>query len=108
MPEKFEESVTELRKRFTDRTRPDYVFQPSYHKRIPADGVSFYMEGIWVCPNQTKADVRNKSSQTKTSTCRHSKNCSPNLDATRSPRSLWRYSSQAPKRFVVRSMGEAW
>ncbi|OCF74245.1 protein SEY1 [Kwoniella mangroviensis CBS 8886] len=47
MPEKFEEEVLELRKRFTDRSRPDYVFQPSYHKRIPADGVGFYMEGIW-------------------------------------------------------------
>ena len=47
MPEKFEESVLELRKRFTDRSRDDYVFQPAYHKRIPADGVGFYMEGIW-------------------------------------------------------------
>lgn len=47
MPEKFEESVLELRKRFTDRSREDYVFQPAYHKRIPADGVGFYMEGIW-------------------------------------------------------------
>jgi hypothetical protein len=47
MPEKFEESVLELRKRFTDRSRADYVFQPAYHKRIPADGVGFYMEGIW-------------------------------------------------------------
>ena len=50
MPEKFEESVLKLRKRFTDRSRDDYVFQPAYHKRIPADGVSFYMEGIWVRP----------------------------------------------------------
>lgn len=48
MPEKFEEAVLELRKRFTDRKADDYVFQPVYHKRIPADGVSFYMEGIWV------------------------------------------------------------
>jgi hypothetical protein len=47
MPEKFEESVLDLRKRFTDRSRDDYVFQPAYHKRIPADGVGFYMEGIW-------------------------------------------------------------
>lgn len=48
MPEKFEEAVLELRQRFVDRSREDYVFQPAYHKRIPADGVSFYMEGIWV------------------------------------------------------------
>lgn len=47
MPEKFESEVLELRKRFTDRTRDDYVFQPGYHKRIPADGVAFYMENIW-------------------------------------------------------------
>ncbi|KGB78728.1 protein SEY1 [Cryptococcus deuterogattii 99/473] len=47
MPEKFEEAVLELRQRFVDRSREDYVFQPAYHKRIPADGVSFYMEGIW-------------------------------------------------------------
>jgi hypothetical protein len=47
MPEKFEEAVIELRKRFTDKSRPDYVFQPAYHKRIPADGVGFYMDGIW-------------------------------------------------------------
>ncbi|KAL7421956.1 Dynamin-like GTPase that mediates homotypic ER fusion [Cryptotrichosporon argae] len=47
LPDKFEEAVVELRKRFTDRSRPDYVFQPAYHKRIPADGVGFYMEGIW-------------------------------------------------------------
>lgn len=23
------------------------MFKTSYHKRIPADGVAFYMEGIW-------------------------------------------------------------
>ena len=48
MPEKFEADVVELRKRFVDSARPDYVFQPVYHKRIPADGVSHYMETIWV------------------------------------------------------------
>ncbi|EIW70479.1 protein SEY1 [Tremella mesenterica] len=47
MPDKFEEAVLELRKRFVDRSRSDYIFQPAYHKRIPADGVGFYMEGIW-------------------------------------------------------------
>ena len=46
--DKFESEVLELRKRFVDKSRPDYVFSPAYHKRIPADGVSFYMEGIWV------------------------------------------------------------
>lgn len=46
--EQFEADVKELRKRFADKTRPDSVFKPAYHKRIPADGVAFYMEGIWV------------------------------------------------------------
>lgn len=46
--DKFENEVQELRKRFSDKSRPDYVFSPAYHKRIPADGVAFYMEGIWV------------------------------------------------------------
>ena len=47
--QKFESEVLELRKRFVEKSREDYVFKPAYHKRIPADGVAFYMEGIWVC-----------------------------------------------------------
>jgi hypothetical protein len=47
-PEKFESAVLDLRKRFTDRQREDFVFKPGYHKRIPADGVAHYMESIWV------------------------------------------------------------
>ena len=46
--DKFEAEVQELRKRFVDKEREDYVFKPAYHKRIPADGVAMYMEGIWV------------------------------------------------------------
>ena len=46
--DKFESEVVELRKRFVDKSRENYVFSPAYHKRIPADGVAFYMEGIWV------------------------------------------------------------
>jgi hypothetical protein len=49
IPDKFESEVLELRKRFVDKDREDYLFKPAYHKRIPADGVAFYMEGIWVC-----------------------------------------------------------
>ncbi|KAH9971137.1 root hair defective 3 GTP-binding protein [Lactifluus volemus] len=45
--EKFESDVRTLRGRFTDKSRGDFVFKPAYHKRIPADGVAFYMEGIW-------------------------------------------------------------
>lgn len=46
--ENFESDVRALRGRFTDKSRDDYLFKPAYHKRIPADGVAFYMEGIWV------------------------------------------------------------
>lgn len=45
--DKFEVEVQELRKRFVDKTRDDFVFKSAYHKRIPADGVAFYMENIW-------------------------------------------------------------
>jgi protein SEY1 len=46
--DKFESEILNLRKRFTEKERDDYVFKPAYHKRIPADGVSHYMESIWV------------------------------------------------------------
>ena len=49
VPDQFETEVRRLRKRFVDKDRADYLFKPAYHKRIPADGVAFYMEGIWVC-----------------------------------------------------------
>ncbi|TFK44325.1 RHD3/Sey1 [Crucibulum laeve] len=45
--DKFEAEVQNLRKRFVDKEDPGYLFKPAYHKRIPADGVAFYMEGIW-------------------------------------------------------------
>lgn len=45
--DKFESEVQELRTRFVDKESSDYLFKPAYHKRIPADGVAFYMEGIW-------------------------------------------------------------
>ncbi|KAH8814531.1 RHD3/Sey1 [Flagelloscypha sp. PMI_526] len=47
VPEKFEAEVANLRTRFVDKSKPDYFFKPAYHKRIPADGVSFYMANIW-------------------------------------------------------------
>ncbi len=49
--DKFESEVRNLRGRFVDKDNADYVFKPAYHKRIPADGVSFYMENIWVGPD---------------------------------------------------------
>ena len=51
--DKFESEVLNLRKRFADKDAPDYLFKPAYHKRIPADGVAFYMENIWVCRGMT-------------------------------------------------------
>jgi hypothetical protein len=51
--DKFESDVRKLRGRFTDKSRNDFVFKSSYHKRIPADGVAFYMEGIWVRKHDT-------------------------------------------------------
>lgn len=48
VPDQFEAQVRDLGKRFSDKDRTDYLFKPAYHKRIPADGVAFYMEGIWV------------------------------------------------------------
>ncbi|PLW07471.1 hypothetical protein PCANC_26471 [Puccinia coronata f. sp. avenae] len=46
-PENFDREVETFRKRFVDKTHPDYVFKPIYHKRIPADGLAQYMSGIW-------------------------------------------------------------
>ncbi|KAJ6489560.1 RHD3/Sey1 [Mycena vitilis] len=45
--DKFEAEVINLRTRFVNKDAPDFLFKPAYHKRIPADGVAFYMEGIW-------------------------------------------------------------
>ncbi|KAJ3877239.1 RHD3/Sey1 [Lentinula edodes] len=45
--DQFELETRNLRGRFVDKTKSDYLFKPSYHKRIPADGVAFYMENIW-------------------------------------------------------------
>ncbi|KAK4053275.1 Dynamin-like GTPase that mediates homotypic ER fusion [Microbotryomycetes sp. JL221] len=46
-PEKFEDEVLQLRKRFNEPSNEGFVFQPKYHKRIPADGISQYMSTIW-------------------------------------------------------------
>jgi protein SEY1 len=40
--------VADLRKKFTGEGGTETYFRPAYHKRIPADGVSHYMDGIWV------------------------------------------------------------
>ena len=46
--DQFETEVRKLRARFADKSVDNYLFKPAYHKRIPADGVAFYMENIWV------------------------------------------------------------
>ena len=60
VPEKFESAVLSLRKRFSDKSNPDYVFKPAYHKRIPADGVAFYMQNIWVRHITASREANNK------------------------------------------------
>ncbi|KAF7357776.1 Protein SEY1 [Mycena venus] len=45
--DKFESEVLNLRTRFVNKDAADFLFKPAYHKRIPADGVAFYMENIW-------------------------------------------------------------
>lgn len=90
--DKFEADVQELRRRFVDKSREDYVFKPAYHKRIPADGVAFYMEGIWVCHclhvlwsgSGLTLVYRNKSRRTRISTYLPSKSCLRSSAATRS------------------------
>lgn len=46
--DQFQAEVKKLRNRFVDKDADGYLFKPAYHKRIPADGVAFYMENIWV------------------------------------------------------------
>ncbi|KAF9983686.1 Dynamin-like GTPase that mediates homotypic ER fusion [Mortierella antarctica] len=46
-PEKFNSDVDQLRLRFTEASDPNYVFQPQYSKRVPADGLHIYAGGIW-------------------------------------------------------------
>lgn len=46
-PQEFDKQVAQLRLRFADKSRPDFVFKPEYHKRIPADGLPHYLESIW-------------------------------------------------------------
>lgn len=43
----FSEAVDSLRERFVDNNNSDYIFNVSYHKKIPADGFSLYTREIW-------------------------------------------------------------
>ncbi|KAG4304682.1 hypothetical protein PORY_002075 [Pneumocystis oryctolagi] len=46
-PDVFEQDIIELRKRFFDPSDPNFVFHSKYYKRVPADGFSVYVKGIW-------------------------------------------------------------
>ncbi|KAI8358015.1 RHD3/Sey1 [Mortierella sp. GBAus27b] len=46
-PEQFEAEVGQLRLRFTNPADPNYVFQPQYSRRVPADGLHVYTKSIW-------------------------------------------------------------
>lgn len=46
-PDEFDKGVADLRKRFSQPTSTNFIFKPAYHKRIPADGIAPYMQGIW-------------------------------------------------------------
>jgi hypothetical protein len=53
-PDKFVEEIDKLSTRFTaghrsakDQEFAGGVFLPEYHRRIPADGLSIYAEGVW-------------------------------------------------------------
>ncbi|KAF9119381.1 Dynamin-like GTPase that mediates homotypic ER fusion [Mortierella sp. 14UC] len=46
-PEQFEIEVLKLRDRFTNPSEANFVFQPQYSKRVPADGLHVYAGAIW-------------------------------------------------------------
>ncbi|CAG8471770.1 8937_t:CDS:10 [Scutellospora calospora] len=47
LPKEFEQDVIKLRERFVNPNNKDFVFKPNYNKRVPADGLHVYAEGIW-------------------------------------------------------------
>ncbi|KAI7827928.1 root hair defective 3 GTP-binding protein [Kickxella alabastrina] len=46
-PENFERQALDLRRQFTDKKSDDYVFQPAYKRRVPADGFPRYAQAVW-------------------------------------------------------------
>jgi hypothetical protein len=47
MPKDFDEQSKVLAKCFYDKDHSNYVFRPQYHKMIPADGFTHFVESIW-------------------------------------------------------------
>lgn len=46
--DQFKRAVNELRMRFVDPGRSDYLLQQAYQPTVPADGLELYMKNIWV------------------------------------------------------------
>ncbi|TIA90053.1 hypothetical protein E3P99_01767 [Wallemia hederae] len=47
-PEEFDKQTSSVRNGyFGDNTSTDYILKPQYHRQIPADGLSHYLETIW-------------------------------------------------------------
>ncbi|KAJ2190373.1 Dynamin-like GTPase that mediates homotypic ER fusion [Coemansia sp. RSA 532] len=46
-PENFEQAALALRSQFVDTKSSEYVFQPEYKRRVPADGFPRYAEAVW-------------------------------------------------------------
>ncbi|KAJ2219842.1 Dynamin-like GTPase that mediates homotypic ER fusion [Coemansia sp. RSA 520] len=46
-PENFEQAALALRSQFVDAKSSEYVFQPEYKRRVPADGFPRYAEAVW-------------------------------------------------------------
>jgi Root hair defective 3 GTP-binding protein (RHD3) len=44
----FRQAVEELRMRFVDPGRSDYLLRQVYRPTVPADGLELYMRNIWV------------------------------------------------------------
>ncbi len=105
--DQFEAEVRNLRSRFTDKTKDNYLFKPAYHKRIPADGVAFYMENIWVRQSHVRSfslvtlSCRNKCKPTRTSICPPSKSSLRSSVAMRYPALHWPNSTSNPNRRSV-------
>ncbi|KAJ2720372.1 Dynamin-like GTPase that mediates homotypic ER fusion [Coemansia sp. Benny D115] len=45
--DQFEDAALQLRRQFMDKTYDEYVFQPTYKRRVPADGFPRYAEAVW-------------------------------------------------------------
>ena len=48
-PQEFEQQIASFRHDFfVDSSNHKYSLKDEYHRKIPADGLNHYLEGIWV------------------------------------------------------------